>query len=108
MDIPYATRSKFLAPCEKAVIAHHERLDGGSQVDVALEPRGYNGYLIVTVQPGVTNTFQAEWNTKDITRFPSRIKAAVTALRNCGITGSFIISHEKGKLSITRATHRDT
>lgn len=101
MDIPYATRSKFLIPCEQIVTAQHQRLDRGERIDVPLEPGGYNGHLIVTVQPGITSAFQAEWS-KDPTRFPSRIKAAATALRNCGITGSFNISHDNGRLFIMR------
>ncbi len=102
MDIPFAVRSKFLVPCEQALTAQHGLLDSGSRVDVEMDPRGYNRSLIVTIQPGTTGTFQAEWKTKDITRFPSRIKAAATALRNYGMTGSFNISHDNGRLSIVR------
>ncbi len=100
MDIPFATRSEFLGVCEQALTAQHERLNRGEQVDVPLELGGYNGHLIVTIRPGVTAAFQAEWESKDKSRFPSRIKAAATALRNCGYTGSFKICHDNGELSI--------
>ena len=105
MDIPYARRSKFLKPCNQVLTAHHETLGSGSVLNVALGPGGYSGRLIVTIPPGVATTFQAEWGAKDITRFPSRIKAAATALRDCGIIGSFEISHDDGALSIFRVMH---
>lgn len=105
INIPYALRSKFLRRCEQALTAHRALLDGGSVLNVALEPGGYSERLIVTILPGVTTTFQAEWKVNDITRFPSRIKAAATALRNCDSTGDFDISHDDGTLSI-RATQQ--
>ncbi len=101
-DIPYALKSVFIAPCEQALTEQHDTLDSGGTLEVRLKPRGYKGDLAVIIQPSVTTTFQAEWKSKDITRFPSRIKAAATALRNCGDTGSFKISHDNGRLLITR------
>lgn len=102
MDIPYALRSEFLESCEQILTANQSTLASGGTVTLPLKAGGYAGNLIVTIPPGATTAFQAEWAANNITWFPSRIKAAATALRNCGMAGCFHISHAGGRLSITR------
>ncbi len=101
MNIRYTVRSKFISPCKKAIVAQRKALDDGQTISVNSAPGGYSGDVKVTIASAVSHKFQAERNGKNITRFPARIKAAATALRDCGDTGEFRISHDNGLLSIT-------
>ncbi len=96
MNIPYASRSKFTASCQDAIAAQQEVLNAGQIIIVSLQPGGYLGEIKVTVDAGNSADFETDWSADDPTRFPARIKAAATALRDCGSTGSFGISHADG------------
>jgi len=52
-------------------------------------------------------TFQTDWDGSDPTRFPARIRAAATALRDEGWRGTYRIRHEAGSLQIAPAETRD-
>ena len=99
MDIPYATRSQFLDVCEIAIRRHRAELDAGGVVHVDLKKGGYDGLIIVTIHLK-NRTFGTDWKNKDPTRFPARIKAAATALLNCGCKGRFEVAHSDGSLAI--------
>jgi len=99
MDIAYSTRSQFLDPCEAAVRQHHTQLISGEAVRIDLQRGGYGGRVIVTILPDDSMTFSTDWEGNP-TRFPQRIKAAATALLNCGCKGKFEISHSNGSLTI--------
>ena len=64
---------------------------------------GYNGCIRVKIEKSKPLEFQADWESKDWTRFPARIRAAATALRDKSQFGTFDISHEDGALRITEA-----
>jgi len=109
MKVPFALRSMFTAPCEHSIVAQKEALDIGQTIIIQLPEKkllsggriqGYSNCLTVTIDSANAANFEAERAPK---RFPSRIKAAATALRNCGTSGRFVISHESGTLSINRA-----
>jgi hypothetical protein len=102
MDIPYVTRSKFLEPCQAALLRtqHAKAVDGGEEIFVALASGGYGGKFIVTVEDNGSSCFEVSWATKDWTRFPARIRAAATALKSCGRFGRFEIEHRNGQLVI--------
>ncbi len=103
MNIPYAIRSKFTAFCQEGITAQQEALNDGKAVQIALEAGGYPGKINVIIDAGKLTEFETDWSAGDQTRFPARIKAAATALRDCGSTGSFDISHADGVLSISKA-----
>ena len=103
MDIPFSSRSKFLAACEGAVTAHRADLDAGRTVSVTLGDGGFEKRVLVTLNRDERDTFGSDWTGSDVTWFPVRIRAAATALRDCGCVGTFEVSHEDGTLSI-RAT----
>jgi hypothetical protein len=106
LDIRYVTRrSQFLGPCEAAIRRHRAELDAGGIVSVNLPPGGYDGRVIVTIRPNDCSDFGTDWEHPDPTRFPARIKAAATALRNCGCEGRYEVSHSDGSLTI-RAVSR--
>ena len=99
-----SSRSQFIAPCELSIRKNRDRLDKGAAIRVALLPAvGYRDQVVVTISAGESAEFDAEWQGADATRFPARIKAAATALRNCGLEGKFVIGHGAGNLSITRS-----
>lgn len=100
MDIGYVTRSSFLGACEAAVRARRSDLEHGGTIHVDLGDGGYDGRVVVTINPADQENFAADWTSSDPTRFPARIKAAATALRNCGCVGSFEVSHADGSLAI--------
>ena len=109
MNIPYAIRSSFTAPCEQNIAAQQEALESEQAITFHLPEtkslsgsrvRGYSHRLTVKIDPADATHFQME---RAPQRFPARIKAAATALRHCGNTGTFIIAHDSGMLSIKRA-----
>lgn len=63
---------------------------------------GYSGEFEVEI--GINNNdFEvSDYNNKDITRFPARIKAAATALKSSNLLGRFRISHNSGILKINK------
>lgn len=100
MDIAYSTRSQFLEACEAAIRGHRADLDGGGTVYVDLGEGGYDGRVVVTIRQNDRASFGTDWTSPDPTRFPVRIKAAATALLNCGCEGAFEVSHADGSLAI--------
>ena len=100
MKVPYAMRSEFLAPCTELIATQHEALTGGATISVQFtkKQKGYRSQVDVVISPGDSTYFGANPAPK---RFPSRIKAAATALRDCGQVGRFRIGHGDGTLCIT-------
>ncbi|HOX02132.1 MAG TPA: hypothetical protein P5555_07225, partial [Candidatus Paceibacterota bacterium] len=64
---------------------------------------GYSGFIRVKIEERQAREFEGDWESKDWTRFPARIRAAATALRDTGHFGTFDISHQDGKLRISEA-----
>lgn len=100
MHIAYATRSQFIASCEAAIRAHRAKLDTGGVVHVDLKEGGYDGEVVVIIRSSDRAAFGTDWESTDPIRFPMRIKAAATALLNCGCEGRFEVSHSDGSLTI--------
>lgn len=67
-----------------------------------MDDGGYPGRVTVTIRAGDGASFETDWEGTDITRFPARIKAAATALLNCECVGRFVVSHERGLLTLRR------
>ncbi len=103
MDVPYATRSAFLAACEDAVRQGREALEAGQPVEVVFEEGGYPGRVTVEIREHDDVTFGTDWESTDITRFPARIKAAATALKDCRCYGRYLIEHNAGAVTIRLA-----
>lgn len=102
MDIPYATRSKFLDVCEATIRSGRANLDAGSSLQIDVGEGGYVGRTLVQIRPIDPVNFGTDWERDDPTRFPARIKAAATALQRCNCAGSFEISHSDGRIEIRR------
>jgi hypothetical protein len=101
VDIAFVTRSRFLSDCEVALQNGRATLDSGGVVRVAFEDGGYPGGVVVTIRSDNTTTFGTDWEGTDDTRFPARIKAAATALYNCGFVGRFLVVHADGALEVS-------
>jgi len=102
VEIPYPTRSRFLGTCENAIRAQRAELESGGTVHAGLSEGGYDGQVVVTIDPDERTAFQADWNAADPTRFPARIRAAAAALRDSRLGGRFEVSHSGGSLTIRR------
>jgi hypothetical protein len=100
VDIAYSTRSQFLEACEAAIREGRADLDAGGTIYVDLADGGYDGRIVVIIRPDDRASFGTDWSRSDPGRFPVRIKAAATALLNCGCEGGFEVSHADGSLAI--------
>ncbi len=100
MDIAYSTRSQFLDACEAAFRGQRAHLDAGGTVHIDLGDGGYDGRVAVTIRQSDRASFGTDWANSDPSRFPARIKAAATALLNCGCEGTFEVSHADGSLAV--------
>ena len=67
-----------------------------------LDNDGYYGEFEIDIGKDNNNFNVSEYNNKDLTRFPARIRAAATALKLSNIIGSFRISHNGGVLKINK------
>ena len=80
-----------------------KRLKMASQVGVSLYPAGgYKGVIDIAVSSANEEEFDAAIELSDWTRFPARIRAAATELRDQGFKGRFRVSHDNGILQIVR------
>jgi hypothetical protein len=94
------SRSKFLPPIIKAIKQQRQDLIAGKQIVIQLlSKEGYNGEYECKINPK-TYLVTADFNYKDETRFPARIKAAAIALCIEGFNGTFEISHYSGIVTI--------
>ena len=105
MDIIFATpRSGFLKICADVMLDGRKELESGGIIRINFDKRGgYAGRVLVTFRPNDTTSFETNWEGNDPTRFPARIKAAATALLNCGFLGRYEIIHRDGNLEIRAA-----
>ena len=101
MKIDYVKTSKFLEPCIKEIKSNSQRLEEGDPIEVIFIKGGYNGEIVVNIDDN-KNTFDTSWKSSDPTRFPARIKAATTALKQSGCFGAYKITHYNGVLTIKR------
>jgi hypothetical protein len=104
MDIAYVGDSDFLEPCERTSRQEKAALSAGQtiRIDLNAEKPGYHGRVVVEIIAGDGSGFGSDFEASDSTRFPARIRAAATALYNCGFSGRFLIAHREGVLEITQ------
>lgn len=101
-DLPYARRSSFVSTIAEALDVPAGSWRRGEAVEITLPPGGYDGEYLVRIAAENQDYFDSTWGGADQTRFPTRIRAAATALRDRGDHGDFLISHRDGLLTITR------
>lgn len=102
MTVRLTTRSQKgdVEACEAALTKQHAHLAQG--VEVLFSPDSQNGSVVINVESGKPTEFEViEVNNFSVyTRFPVRLRAAATALRNGACFGTFVLSHNKGRLLI--------
>jgi hypothetical protein len=100
----YPDRSEFIKPCEMAINATRDALLAGRLIDVRLSPKGYSGQVEVSISETDAVTFEADWDYRDQSWFPRRIRAVAYALFKTGCFGKYEISHDRetGVLAIRR------
>jgi hypothetical protein len=105
MDIEYnKAHSSFVGPCEDAIREERASLDAGQSIRVIFDKSGgYDEAVVVAIRDGDHSFFGSNWEGRDPTRFPARVKAAATALLNCGCYGRYLIEHQDGALAIRLA-----
>jgi hypothetical protein len=103
-QIPFVTRSEFLEPIANVIAQNLDSLAAGDVVLIELSSRGYPGEQMVTLTADDKSYFSSTRDWPDVTRFPVRIRAAATALRDAGLLGTFLITHKDGEMTIRQAT----
>jgi putative restriction endonuclease len=70
------------------------------------EASGYSGKVKVAIQPAADEGFSvvSGWSGKDPTRFPARIRAAATAIKDFGHEGEYFIHHDDGVIKIQKVS----
>ena len=96
-QLAYAERSRFIAPV-LAALRDHGAGHWTVQLSEALD--GYGGCVEVTLPGDSPRTFGTDWAGADPTRFPARLRAAATALRDAGLSGRFRLTHRAGTLTL--------
>jgi len=100
MKIPYLVRDGKFRPTIRNELEAKGCLD---KLEINLKmPGGYRGNVEVAIGGPTEKEFEANVNISDRTRFPARIRAAATALRDRGCKGLFQIQHNNGKVQITK------
>lgn len=101
-DIPYLKNvapSNFYAQM-KEVIAREMPLDPGKTIECNVQKiGGYELAVEVIIKEGEEFISNREY--RDPTRFPARIRAAATALRDSGNFGPYLISHHDSVITVT-------
>ncbi|WP_147364071.1 hypothetical protein [Deinococcus cavernae] len=104
MQLRQAQRSRFTAPIEMALREQLEALNQGQLVHVHLAATrdGYGGSVRVTLPATSAQEFETDWQGTDSTRFPARLRAAVTALATLGLSGQYQLNHTAGVLTVQK------
>ena len=98
MKIPHLVKNGQFLPLIKQVLKA-EGCPGNMTIKFP-KGGGYSGKIEVTIGSPTEKEFDAAVSLKDRTRFPARIRAAATALRDVRCKGRFVIGHADGVLTI--------
>jgi hypothetical protein len=105
MHIPHLTRpdTSDFYPVVRDSLPAARPLPVGTTISCDLPASGgYAGDVVVDIFDGPE--FGTDWTSSDPddwSRFPARIRAAATALRDSGLRGSYRITHKDGAVTIT-------
>lgn len=102
MYLKFSTGSRFCTTISAALDEYGGCPESVRVVQVSLGPGGYEGDIRLEVLPEDGDHFIAEWEGRDVTRFPARIRAVATVLRDRRCFGRFHVSHLNGVVLIAR------
>ena len=98
--------STFLEDITPKITEKSHSISSGESVELTFEKDG--GYpcpeITIRIDSATPDKFATSWTGSDPTRFPARVKAVATALRDLGMNGVFQVSYKDGKLSIQKDT----
>ena len=98
MKIPHLKQDGKFRPQIRGQL---ESLRSADRVSIELhESGGYDDCIEVTIGDVADEEFEAAVQLSDPTRFPARIRAAATELRDQGFIGTYKITHSDGLLLI--------
>jgi len=100
MWIKFPIRGQFVDEIEKAISNNKANLATGLPIKVKLNPGGFDATVRVKISQEHPHEFWADWNQKNASWFPARIKNAAWALQRQGVFGEFEITHNNGNLAI--------
>jgi hypothetical protein len=102
MRVRYNQRSKFLGRLVDHIKTNRASLDSGQGLVFGFDESeaGYVNDAVVIIDPHDRNEFETDLELRDPSRFPARMKAAATALRDCNCSGRYRISHNEGRVFI--------
>lgn len=99
MRIPFLVQEGRFRPVIRSAI---EASSGKFPITVHFPVNGgYTGCIRVQIAKANPLEFQADWENRDWTRFPARIRAAATALRDTDHFGAFVITHQDATIQIS-------
>ena len=104
MRISHMTRAGIFRPVIKGELKKLGCPSKARDITVFFQgkAKGDQGTIEVVIGPTSERKFTVKAAPSVSDRFPQRIKAAATALRDHGCTGRFQISHKDGELTIKR------
>lgn len=97
-------KSRFLPIIKKHIENNSVAINSGNLFYFDIDsPGGYIAKnLLIKIIDGNNDFFITQRKFTDQTRFPTRIRSLVTALRDCSIYGDFILTHKSGLFEITK------
>lgn len=102
--IPYVHYSKYMDSCRVFVRRHAAVIDSGKKIKWTTGwTGGYYGSHVVMISQGTT--FCTTYQGSDPSRFPLRLRALATALRDVGLNHLFHLVHKGGVIWIQRLNH---
>jgi hypothetical protein len=105
MRIPYLVkRGSFLSKFVTWILEYTQELDRGQTITLDLEkPGGYPARdLRIEIVGNDSGFFETDWEYQDWTRFPARVRALATALRDAQLWGRYQVSHSEGEVELTK------
>ncbi len=105
MLIPYLVkRGSFLPKFASWILECTQELEQGQTITLDLGKTG--GYpakdLLIEIAGNEPGFFGTEWEYQDWTRFPARVRALATALRDAQLWGRYQVSHSEGEVELTK------
>lgn len=92
---------RFRSIIRQQIVNNIESLTNGIELDIPMSDSvGYEAEKIKVKISNDSKEFFTDWENQDPTRFPARIKAAATALKDCDLLGEFEISYKDGMIII--------
>jgi hypothetical protein len=105
MLIPYLVKRGSFRPKFYAWITKHKmEISEGAILRINLGKTG--GYpaegLRITLSQADQSFFRTDWDYHDWTRFPARIRALATSLRDQNLWGTYLTFHNNGKVALEK------